>query len=158
MLGAIAGDIIGSRFEGHSSVPVGFDLFHGSCQFTDDTVCTVAVADAILNTKGFAEKLRGYARRYPMRGYGAQFHKWAMAENAPAYGSWGNGAPMRVSSVGWLAEDEASVLYLATEQASVTHNHSDAIAGSKAVALAIFLAYPYVGGRLALLSIFRASV
>ena len=83
MLGAIAGDIIGSRFEGWASVPADFDLFGTGCMFTDDTVCTIAVAHAVINDLPFAENIRSFARRYPMRGYGESFHKWVTAENAP---------------------------------------------------------------------------
>ena len=140
MLGAIAGDIIGSRFEGWASVPADFDLFGTGCMFTDDTVCTIAVAHAVINDLPFAENIRSFARRYPMRGYGESFHKWVTAENAPPYGSWANGAPMRVSAIGWLRDEKEAVLMLAEQQASVSHNHPDAVEASQAVALSIFLA------------------
>ena len=140
MLGAIAGDIIGSRFEGWSHVPADFDLFDAGCLFTDDTVCTLAVADALMNKLPFAENIRSFARRYPMRGYGESFHKWVTSENAPPYGSWANGAPMRVSAVGWLRDLREDVLTIAEQQASVTHNHPDAIEASKAVAVSILMA------------------
>ena len=140
MLGAIAGDIIGSRFEGWASVPADFDLFGTGCMFTDDTVCTIAVAHAVINDLHFAENIRSFARRYPMRGYGESFHKWVTAENAPPYGSWANGAPMRVSAIGWLRDEKEAVLMLAEQQASVSHNHPDAVEASQAVALSIFLA------------------
>jgi ADP-ribosyl-[dinitrogen reductase] hydrolase len=139
MLGAIAGDIVGSRFEGHPGPPHGFELFHPHCRFTDDTVCTIAVADALLHGRDFAATLRAFVRRHPDRGYGGMFLDWAFSDDAPAYGSWGNGAPMRVAAVGWLAEDEGEVRRLAAAQAAVSHNHPDAIAASEAVALAIFL-------------------
>lgn len=116
MLGAIAGDIIGSRFEGWVSVPADFDLFGTGCMFTDDTVCTIAVADAVINDLAFAENIRAFARRYPMRGYGESFHKWVTAENAPPYGSWANGAPMRVSAIGWLRDEKDDVLMLAEKR------------------------------------------
>ena len=140
MLGAIAGDIIGSRYEGSTSVSKHFDLFGAGCMFTDDTVCTIAVADAVLNGSSFAHSLRIFARQYPMRGYGESFHKWVMAENAPPYGSWANGAPMRVSAIGWLLDSEEDVLESAYRQASVSHDHSEAIEASQAVALSILLA------------------
>jgi len=138
MIGAIAGDIIGSRFEGDPAPPEDFALFHPSCRFTDDTVCAFAVADAVMTGADFAATLREYVRRHPDRGYGGMFRKWAFADNAPAYGSWGNGAPMRVASVGWLAENAERVDALAQEQAAVSHDHPDAIAASRAVARAIF--------------------
>jgi ADP-ribosyl-[dinitrogen reductase] hydrolase len=139
MLGAIAGDIIGSRFEGHPAPPVGFALFHPTCRFTDDTVCSLAIASALLGDRDFAGELRRFVRRHPDAGYGGMFKRWAMRDAAPAYGSWGNGAPMRVASIGWLATCEADVLELASAQAAVSHDHPDAIKGAQAVALTIFL-------------------
>jgi ADP-ribosyl-[dinitrogen reductase] hydrolase len=140
MLGAIAGDIIGSRFEGHAGPPRDFALFHSDCDFTDDSVCTLAVADALLDQQDFAASLRSFVRRHPSRGYGGLFLDWALSDDAPAYGSWGNGAPMRVAAVGWWALGEAEALTLAAAQSEVTHNHPDAVAGAQAVALAILLA------------------
>jgi len=140
MLGAIAGDIIGSRFEGQPGPARDFQLFHPACRFTDDSVCTVAVADALLGDRDFAASLRAFVRRHPGRGYGGMFLAWALADDAPAYGSWGNGAPMRTAAVGWLARDEAEALELAAAQAAVSHDHPDAVTAAQAVALAILLA------------------
>jgi ADP-ribosyl-[dinitrogen reductase] hydrolase len=137
MIGAIAGDIIGSRFEGESSPYARFKLFHPACSFTDDTVCVLAVADALLNRRLFARNLRRFVRRHPDRGYGRLFEEWSQDARAGPYGSWGNGAPMRVAAVGWLASDEAEALDLAAAQASVTHDHQDAISAAQAVAVAI---------------------
>lgn len=137
MLGAIAGDIIGSRFEGVPAPPREFALFHPVCRFTDDTVCTLAIAQALLEDCDFAGHLRRFVRRHPDRGYGGMFRQWALNTHAPAYGSWGNGAPMRVSAVGWFADDEAPALELAEAQSAVSHDHPDAIAASQAVALTI---------------------
>ncbi|MBE0455264.1 MAG: ADP-ribosylglycohydrolase family protein [Roseovarius sp.] len=139
MLGAIAGDIIGSRFEGHAGPPRDFELFHPRCRFTDDTVCTLAVAEALLEGHDFAATLRSFVRRYPDAGYGGMFLRWAFADDAPAYGSWGNGAPMRGSAVGWWARSEAEALELAAAQACVSHDHPQAVAAAQAVALAILL-------------------
>jgi ADP-ribosyl-[dinitrogen reductase] hydrolase len=139
MIGAIAGDIIGSRFERGQAPSHDFELFHPFCRSTDDTVCTLAVARAIMDQGGFADHIRNLAREFPNSGYGGMFRKWFRLENAPAYGSWGNGAPMRVSSVGWLARSLEQVDELAEAQASVTHDHTDAIIASKAIARAIFL-------------------
>jgi ADP-ribosyl-[dinitrogen reductase] hydrolase len=139
MLGAIAGDIIGSRFEGHRGPPRDFALFHPYCRFTDDTVCTLAIAEAILGEGDFAASLRAFVRRHPDRGYGGMFVHWAFTDGAPAYGSWGNGAPMRVAGVGWLASDEAEAMDLAAAQAAVSHDHPDAVAAAQAIALAILL-------------------
>jgi ADP-ribosylglycohydrolase len=140
MLGAIAGDIIGSRFEGYAGPPRDFTLFHPACRFTDDSVCTLAVAEALLGERNFAACLRAFVRRHPGRGYGGMFLQWALSDDAPAYGSWGNGAPMRVAAVGWLGRDEAEVLELAAAQAAISHDHPDAIAAAQAVALTILLA------------------
>ena len=139
MLGAIAGDMIGSRFEGQPGPFGDFVLYHPSCRFTDDSICTLAIADALLTDSDFAASLRAFVRRHPNRGYGPMFLGWALSEDAPAYGSWANGAAMRTAAVGWLANDEASVMQLAAAQAAVTHNHEEAIAGAQAVALSIYL-------------------
>ncbi|ESR25446.1 ADP-ribosylglycohydrolase family protein [Lutibaculum baratangense] len=139
MIGAIAGDIIGSRFEGHPSPPDGFDLFQADCGFTDDTVCTLAIAHALLEGEDFGVSLRRFVRRYPHAGYGGMFIRWAMNDDLPAYGSWGNGAPMRGSAVGWLARDEDEVLRLGAAQAAVSHDHPDAMAAAQAVALSVYL-------------------
>lgn len=139
MIGAIAGDIIGSRFEGRSGPPPDFVLFHPHCRFTDDTVCTLAVADALMGDGDFAGSLRRFVRRHPHRGYGGLFLRWALADHAPPYGSWGNGAPMRAAAAGWLARDEAEAAAFAAAQAAVSHDHPDAAAAAEAVARAIFL-------------------
>jgi ADP-ribosyl-[dinitrogen reductase] hydrolase len=136
MIGAVAGDIIGSRFEGQQGIPTWFDLFHPRCRFTDDSVCTLAVADALMNGKNFSEVLRDFVKRHPGRGYGGMFRRWAACDAGP-YGSWGNGAPMRTAAVGWLMDDEGSVLEMAERQAAVTHNHPDAVAATQAVSLSI---------------------
>lgn len=137
MIGAIAGDIAGSRFEGRSAPSSGFELFTLGCQFTDDTVCTIAIADAVLRGGDFAETLKAYVRRHPNRGYGGMFSQWALSDAMAGYRSWGNGAPMRVAAIGWLAEDEAEADRLAEAQACVSHDHPHAIAAAQAVARAI---------------------
>jgi ADP-ribosylglycohydrolase len=139
MIGAIAGDIIGSRFEGHPGPAADFALLHPHCRFTDDTVCSLAIADALMGDRDFAASLRSFVRRHPDRGYGGLFIDWAFSDDAGPYGSWGNGAPMRVAAVGWLAQDEAEAAELAARQAVVSHNHPDAVAAAQAVALAILL-------------------
>jgi ADP-ribosylglycohydrolase len=139
MIGAIAGDIIGSRFEGQPGPSTDFALFHPDCRFTDDTVCSLAVADALMGAKDFAARLRAFVRRHPDRGYGGMFIDWAFADAMGPYGSWGNGAPMRVAAVGWLAKDDAEAAGLAASQAAVSHNHPEAMSAAQAVAVAIFL-------------------
>ncbi len=140
MLGAIAGDIVGSRFEGGGAPPFGFALFGDGCRFTDDTVCSLAIAAARLDGVDYATSLRRFVHRHPGRGYGAMFARWARSADAPAYGSWGNGAPMRTGAIGWLAGSADEVVVEAAAQAAVTHDHPDAVAAAQATALAIFLA------------------
>ena len=137
MIGAIAGDIIGSRFEGEAPPHARFKLFHPDCNFTDDTVCVLAVADSLLTRRSFASSLRRFFAAHPDRGYGQMFEEWAKDKRADPYGSWANGAPMRVAAVGWLALDESEAMDLATAQASVTHDHEEAIRAAQAVAVAI---------------------
>lgn len=137
MIGAIAGDIIGSRFEGDRGPHARFKLFHPDCEFTDDTVCALAIANALLTRRSFARSLRSFVGRHPGRGYGSLFEEWAGDPSAGPYQSWGNGAPMRVAAVGWLARDEAEALKLAAAQASVTHDHEEAITAAQAVAVSI---------------------
>ena len=139
MLGAIAGDIIGSIYEAAPIRTKEFPLFGSGATFTDDTVCTVAVADCLLSgSRDFAGYLRAYVRRHPSRGYGGMFRRWALTPDMPAYGSWGNGAAMRVSAIAHLAQDEAEALDLAAESAAMSHDHPDAIAGAQAVVLAMW--------------------
>jgi ADP-ribosylglycohydrolase len=140
MLGAIAGDIVGSRFEGAAAPRAGFELFHRDCRFTDDTVCTLAVAAARLDDGDYARSLRAFVRRHPDRGYGALFRRWALTEDAPPYGSWGNGAPMRTAAIGWLAASADEARRAAAAQAAVTHDHPDAVAAARATALAVHFA------------------
>jgi ADP-ribosylglycohydrolase len=139
MLGAIAGDIIGSIYEAAPIKTKDFPLFGRGVSFTDDTVCTVAIADALLSGGDFAQYLRAFVRRYPGRGYGAMFVRWAQTQGMPAYGSWGNGAAMRVSAIAWLAPDEAAALATAARTAAVSHDHPDAVAGAQAAVLAAWL-------------------
>jgi ADP-ribosyl-[dinitrogen reductase] hydrolase len=140
MLGAIAGDIIGSVYEAAPIKTKRFPLFAPGVTFTDDTVCTVAVADALMSGADPAHYLRAYVRRWPGRGYGGMFVCWAHEPDMPAYGSWGNGAAMRVSAIAHLAVDEAEALRAATRTAEVSHDHPDAIAGAQATVLAAWLA------------------
>ncbi|MDR1654119.1 MAG: ADP-ribosylglycohydrolase family protein, partial [Prevotellaceae bacterium] len=101
MLGAIIGDIIGSRFEFNNHKSVNFELFTDECSFTDDTICTVAVADALLKGVPFSKSLRQWCSRYPhpKGGYGGSFAAWLRSDNPQPYNSFGNGSAMRVSPV-----------------------------------------------------------
>jgi ADP-ribosylglycohydrolase len=140
MIGAIAGDIIGSVYEFHPIKTKDFPLFSSSCFFTDDTVLTVAVADAILTGRSYLEAVREIGRRYPDCGYGRFFFRWLHSEDSRPYNSWGNGSAMRVSPIGFAFRDEATVMKEAARTAEITHNHAEGIKGAQATALAIFLA------------------
>jgi ADP-ribosylglycohydrolase len=140
MIGAIAGDIIGSVYEWENIKTKDFDLFRPDCCFTDDTVLTVALAESILTDTDYTSLMRAYYRRYPAAGYGGFFHRWALAHEGQPYNSWGNGAAMRISSVGFAFNTLEEVLVRATEYTVVTHNHPEGIKGAQATAAAIFLA------------------
>ncbi len=140
MKGAILGDIIGSRLERNGAKDYDFELFTTKCRFTDDTVLTVAVADAILNQRDYGETIKAYALEYPHAGYGGTFKKWMRDELEEEYSSWANGSAMRVSPVGWLFNDLASVLREAQASAMPTHGHPEGVKGAQAIAASIFLA------------------
>ena len=145
MLGAISGDIIGSVYEGKKRWMVerspDFEpLFSPKARFTDDTVLTVAVADALLQGLDLTGVLKEYYWRYPGAGFGGDFKNWAASEETEAYHSWGNGSAMRVSPVAWAFDTVDEVLQRAKETARVTHSHPEGIKGAQATALAIFLA------------------
>ena len=140
MLGAIAGDIIGSIYEHANIKTKNFRLFGDGCRFTDDTVCTIAVADCLMNEGDFADYLGRYTLRHHTRGFGGMFMRWAKQWEREPYDSWGNGSAMRVSPVAHFARDEGEVLRLAEEASTVTHNHPDGIAGAQATALAMWMA------------------
>ena len=140
MLGAIAGDIIGSPYEGRPIKTIDFPLFSEYSTFTDDTVLTVAVADAVMEKTGYARALKDYGRRYPNAGYGMSFYQWLHSAESAPYMSWGNGSAMRVSPVGFAFDTPESVLDEARKSAEVTHNHPEGIKGAQATALAVFLA------------------
>lgn len=140
MLGAIAGDIIGSVYEASPIKTKAFPLFQRGSRFTDDTVLTVAIADAILSGRSYADAIRGFGRRYPDAGYGGTFRRWLHTDDAGPYGSWGNGSAMRVSPVGFAFGSEDEVLEQARLSAAITHNHPEGIRGAQATALAVFLA------------------
>ena len=140
MIGAIAGDIIGSIYERHRIKTKDFPLFGRGCRFTDDSVLTVALADSILNNEGYAGLLRQYYRRYPHAGYGSMFRAWALQKDSGPYNSFGNGAAMRISPVGFAFDTLDEVMEKAREYTAVTHNHPEGIKGAQATAAAVFLA------------------
>lgn len=140
MIGAIAGDIIGSVYERRPIKTKDFPLFHPRCTFTDDTVLTVAVADAILSGTCYLESIRAFGRRHPHAGYGGAFFQWLFSDAYRPYNSWGNGSAMRVSPVGFAFASEDEVLEQARLTSEITHNHPEGIKGAQATALAVFLA------------------
>ena len=140
MLGAILGDIIGSAYEFNPTNDYHFELFPPQSGFTDDTVCTIAVADALLKGKDFGQSIHEWCRKYPypIGGYGGRFRQWVMSDAPQPYRSFGNGSAMRVSPVAWLNQDEHEVLHNAEVSTACTHNHPEGIRGAQAVAYAIY--------------------
>ena len=136
MIGAIIGDIVGSRFEFSEPPKPGFKLFTPECDFTDDTICTIAIADAILNGKSYKDSLQQWCRRYPVPtgGYGNRFHDWVFSDNPQPYGSFGNGSAMRVSPVAWLFDDYQQVKEEARRTAEPSHNHPEGLKGAECIA------------------------
>ena len=140
MLGAIIGDIAGSKYEFNNTFDYDFEMFGEGCDFTDDTICTVAIADAILNGRSYQESLLDWCRRYPSPkgAYGGRFAGWIRSLDPQPYNSFGNGSAMRVSPVAWLFDDLSQVLEEAEKTALPTHNHPEGIKGAKTVAHAIW--------------------
>lgn len=139
MLGAVAGDIIGSVHEFLQEKTMDFPLFVGDSRFTDDTVLTIAVADCLLTRSSYVDKFHDYTRAYPDRYYGTRFWHWVESGSRKPYNSWANGAAMRVSPVGFAGRTLEEVLEVAKASAEVTHNHPERIRGAQATAAAIFL-------------------
>ena len=140
MLGAIAGDMIGSVYEFYPTKSTDFPLFVPDSRFTDDTVLTVAVADCLLNSVGYIDKFHEYTLAYPHRAYGLGFYNWVHSGSREAYYSWGNGSAMRVSPIAYAFETLEKALHEAKASAEVTHNHPEGIRGAIAVTMAIFMA------------------
>ena len=150
MLGAILGDMIGAPYEfDRGRKTKDFPLFIDESQFTDDSVMTIAVAEALLATMGksdddikaaLVDSMQKWGKKYPNAGYGCMFSQWLNTKNPKPYGSFGNGSAMRVSAVGWLYDDIETTRHIAKLTAEVTHNHPEGIKGAEATASAIFLA------------------
>ena len=140
MLGAIAGDIIGSVHEFKGTKSLDFELFTPGSRFTDDTVLAVAVADCLLNGKDYVDAFHDYFRRYPNAGYGHRFFQWASAGRRDPYNSYGNGSAMRVPAVGHAFASFDETIAEAARSAEVTHNHPEGIKGAQAIAAAVFMA------------------
>ena len=142
MLGAIIGDIVGSVYEWDNVRRKDFDpLFHPKAFYTDDSICTVAVADALVNQRHPGESLKYWGRRYwENGGWGGMFSRWLLSDSLEPYNSYGNGAAMRISPAGLLATSEDEAIQLAYHVTEVTHNHPEGMKGGAATALAIYLA------------------
>lgn len=142
MLGAVAGDIVGSVYEWNNYKAKDFNpLFRKDSFYTDDTICTVAVADALLNDKPPAVCLKEWGLRYfQNNGWGSAFRRWLLSSNDGPYNSWGNGAAMRVSPAAWIATSLDQALALAERVTEVTHNHPEGLKGAAATTTAIYLA------------------
>jgi len=147
MLGAIVGDIIGSVYEWNNVKTTEFELFPRGSRFTDDTVMTIAICEALMehdNTRFSSERtarfMQKWGRKYPHAGYGGSFRKWLQTDKPEPYGSWANGSAMRVSGCGLIASDIDEVLEYAESSSAATHNHREGIKGAQAIAAAIFWA------------------
>lgn len=142
MLGTLIGDIIGSVYEFKNHRRKDFaPLFHPQARFTDDSICTVAVADALVRNADPQPVLIDWCRRFAENGgWGQRFAMWFLDDDPQPYGSWGNGGAMRISPVGLLAASETEALAWADTATAITHNHPDSMTAARAVALAIFWA------------------
>ena len=156
MLGAIIGDVVGSRYEFLNIKHKDFPLFHPVCTYTDDSVCTIAVAKTLINNypidysenglnkikKELIEAFKEFVEKYPDSGYGGSFWSWANGKDKEykPYNSWGNGSGMRISPAGWIANSENEVKLLSKAISEVTHNHPEGIKGAEAIAMCIFMA------------------
>ena len=148
MLGAIIGDIVGSRFEWHNIKSKDFDFFHERCRVTDDSVLSLAVCEALCQFTGdytklgadVTKSLHTIGNRYPNAGYGAKFRGWLYADNPKPYNSLGNGAAMRVSGCGYVADSIPEVKRIAQIVTGVTHNHPEGLKAGEATAVGVLLA------------------
>ncbi len=148
MIGAIIGDIVGSRFEFNNHLSKEFEFFHPNCEFTDDTVMTCAVAQALLDSKPdysdlsekTVEAMQRIGRKFPNCGYGARFIHWMFSDNPQPYNSCGNGSAMRISPVGFVARDVDEAKKLSAAVTCISHNHPEGMKGAEATAVAIVMA------------------
>lgn len=144
ILGAIIGDIVGSRFEYDNLRKTDIKLFDFDSKFTDDSVMTCAIAESLVNgnvsEEEVASNMRKWYRKYPYRGYGGNFRQWCLNPDAKAYNSWGNGSAMRTSSVAYFANSLDECKDMARKYAGITHNHPEGMKGAEAVSVAIWLA------------------
>ena len=145
MIGAIIGDVVGSRFEFNNIKTKDFELVTSESEFTDDTVMTVAVADVLVNGNPknrdeIIDSLKKWGKKYPHAGYGGHFYGWVLGIDREPYNSCGNGSAMRVSAAGWIGKTEEEVIDLASRVTEVTHNHREGMKGAIVTALSIYYA------------------
>ncbi len=148
MLGAIIGDIAGSRFEWHNLKSKDFELLTHRCRPTDDSIMTFAIAQSVFSFSGDMDELSRnaikqmqiFGQKYPDAGYGGKFYNWIFAENPQPYNSWGNGSAMRVSPCAWAAATLDDALAMSDAVTKVTHNHPEGMKGARAVTTAVFMA------------------
>lgn len=141
MFGAAIGDIVGSRFEWDNIKTKDFEFLHAECLFTDDTVCTAAVAEILMHEKDPAQTMQAWCRQYPGRGYGGHFAQWIEQDNPRPYASYGNGAAMRVSPAALLNRGDLGAAIQAADRVTMfTHNHAEGVKGARAATHAIWLA------------------
>lgn len=140
MIGAIAGDIIGSLYESSPIKTEEFQLFHPYSRFTDDAVMTIAVAESILMNISYAQNMQKWGRKYPNAGYGISFYHWIFDDDPKPYNSWGNGAAMKVSPIGFAFNNLEEAKAAAERSVIASHGHPEGIKGAKAVATAVYLA------------------
>lgn len=148
MIGAIVGDVVGSRFEFHNHRDKEFPLFTNSCKVTDDSIMTTAIAIAVMDYKEHGRPLdeaavhwmRRIGQPYKNAGYGGRFAQWMYSSDPKPYNSFGNGAAMRVSACAWAADTMADAMEMSDEVTKVTHNHPEGIKGARAITAAIFMA------------------
>ena len=150
MIGAIIGDVVGSKYEFNNIKTTEFEFFAQDCHYTDDTVLTMAVCEVLLDVNSdmsdheikerMTKSIKKWATKYPHASYGRRFRRWMRREHMEPYNSFGNGSAMRVSSAGWLFDDLETTRRMARLSAEVTHNHTLGVKGAEAVASAIFMA------------------
>lgn len=143
LLGAIIGDIAGSSYEfykNRTKKREAICLTRSESTFTDDSICTCAIADALINKKSYKDCLIDWCRHYNAKGCGGMFRKWIYKEDPQPYGSWGNGSAMRVSPIGWIAKSLPECMDMAKDTAMCSHNSTEAIIGAQCIAMCIYLA------------------
>lgn len=148
MIGAIIGDIVGSRFEFDNYRAKDFEFLTHKCFFTDDSVMSLAVCEALMHCKPdysdlnneTIESMRRIGRSYPHCGYGGSFHRWMYSNNPQPYNSYGNGAAMRVSGCGYAANSIAEAVALSKAVTEITHNHPEGLKGAEATTIAVYMA------------------